>query len=177
LSALRRCAAEPVWAARYSGEVEVWLDLIGYTGDMAAEAEALRNQAIGVLATAGKWREAGRVLSRVDSPDPQMAGTILENVGRRLEAAEEFERAGLPGDALRNWRESGKLNRSVRLAEGEEKADLQWVVELENLVSRRPVRLEARLNDTEKKSLNKTLQSARTPLRRRPRSRGQEGLF
>ena len=177
LSALRRCAAEPAWAARYSGEVEVWLDLIGYTGDMAAEAEVLRNQAIGVLATAGKWREAGRVLSRVDSPDPQMAGTILENVGRRLEAAEEFERAGLPGDALHNWRESGKFNRAVRLAEGEEKADLQWVVELEDLVARRPVRLEARLNDTEKKNLNKTLQSARTPLRRRPRSRQQDRLF
>jgi hypothetical protein len=106
-----------------------------------------------------------------------MAGTILENVGRRLEAAEEFERAGLPGDALRNWRESGKLNRSVRLAEGEEKADLQWVVELEDLVARRPVRLEARLNDTEKKSLNKTLQSARTPLRRRSRSGQQDRLF
>lgn len=177
LGALRRCAADPAWAAHYSGDVEVWLDLIGYTGDMAAEAEALRNQAIRVLATAGKWREADRVLSRLDSPDPKMSGTILENVGRKLEAANEFERARLTGDALRNWRESGKLNRAVRLAKGEEKADLQWIVEMEKLAARRPVRLEARLSDAEKKRLNKMLQSARTPLRRRPRARRQEGLF
>ena len=177
LGDLRRCAAEPAWAARYSGDVEAWLDLIGYTGDMAAEAEALRKKAVGVLAEAGKWREADRVLSRLDSPDPKLAGTILENLGRKLEAAEEFERAGLPGEALRNWRESGKLDRAIRLAEGEEKADLQWIVEMEKLAARRPVRLEARLKDAEKKRLNKTLQSARTPVRRRPGARRQEGLF
>ena len=177
LGDLRRCAAEPAWAARYSGDVEAWLDLIGYTGDMAAEAEALRTKAVGALAEAGKWREADRVRSRLESPDPKLSGTILENLGRKLEAAEEFERAGLPGEALRNWRESGKLDRAIRLAEGEEKADLQWIVEMEKLAARRPVRLEARLKDAEKKRLNKTLQSARTPVRRRPGARRQEGLF
>ena len=177
LRELRRCAAEPAWAAEYSGEVEVWLDLVGYTGDGAAEAEALRNKAIGALAAAGKWKEANRVLSRLDAPDPKLAGTILENVGRRVEAAEVFERAELPGDALRNWRASGRLDRAVRLAEGQDKADLQWIAELEDLVARRPKRLEARLNDTEKTSLNKTLQSARTPVRRRSRAQRQEGLF
>ena len=174
---LRRCAAEPAWAAEYSGEVEVWLDLVGYTGDGAAEAEALRNKAVGALAAAGKWKEANRVLSRLDAPDPKLAGTILENVGRRVEAAEVFERAELPGDALRNWRASGKLDRAVRLAEGGEKADLQWIVELEKLVARRPVRLEARLKDAEKKRLNKTLKSARTPVRRRPDVQRQDRLF
>ena len=177
LRSLRRCAADPAWAARFSEDVEAWLDLIGYTGDTAAEAEGLRNRAVGTLAAAGKWREAERVLSRLDSRDPQMVGTILENLGRKLEAAEEFEQAGLPGDALRNWRESGKLDRAVRLADGEEKADLQWIVEMEKLVARRPVRLEARLKDAEKKRLNKTLQAARAPLRRRPKAQRQEGLF
>ncbi len=177
LRELRRCAAEPEWAAEYSGDVEVWLDLVGYTGDGAAEAEALRKKAVGTLTEAGKWKEADRVLSRLDSPDPKLAGTILEHLGRRRAAAREFERAGLPEDALRNWRESGKVNRAVRLADGREKADLQWIVEMEELVARRPVRLESRLKDAEKKRLNKTLQSARTPVRRRPGAQRQDRLF
>ena len=177
LEALRRCAADPSWAPRYAGDVEAWLDLIGYTGDMAMEAEALRSNAIDALARAGKWTEADKVLSLVASPNPCLAGTILEKVGRKTEAAEAFELAGMPKDALRNWRDSGRIDKAVRLAEGEEKADLQWLVDMQELISQRPLRIQDRLDDSEKKRLNKMLRSAQTPARPRRKPPASGGLF
>ena len=178
LEDLHRCASDSAWAVRYAGDVEIWLDLIGFTGDMAAKAEELRQTATDRLVRAKKWKDADRVLSRLGSPDPRLAGTILERVGRRSEAAEAFERAGLPRDALRNWRHSGRLDRAVPLADGEEKADLKWLLDVEGLIAQRPPHVEDRLSGAEKRRLNQVLQSARTPIRRRRgKANGQGSLF
>ncbi len=177
LRALHGCSADPRWAVGYAGHVEAWLDLIGYTGDMALAAAALRRRATESLAEAGKWDDADRVLSSLDAPDPHLAGTILEKVGKSAEAAEAYERAGLRDDALRNWRESGRLDRAVRLAEGEERTDLRWLLDMQSLIASRPDNIEARLNDAERMTLNRALESARTKApRSSPPSAGQAGL-
>ena len=33
----------------------------------------------------------------------------------------------MPGDALRNWRAAGKWQQAVRLADGQERSDLEWL--------------------------------------------------
>ena len=161
LRALHGCSADPDWAGQYAGEVEAWLDLIGYTGDMAIAAAALRRRAAESLAESGMWNDAERVLQSLDSPDPQLAGTILEHVGKTTGAAEAYERAGLIGDALRNWRESGRLDRAIRLARGEDRMDLQWLLDMQRLIAMRPSNVEARLNAAERRMLNTALDAAR----------------
>ena len=57
--------------------------------------------------------------------------------GRLEEAAETFEAADMPADALRSWRAAGKWQQAVRLAGGRERSDLEWLVALATLVRRR----------------------------------------
>ena len=58
--------------------------------------------------------------------------------GRLEEAAETFEAADMPADALRNWRGAGKREQASRLAEEQERSDLEGLVELDALIRRRP---------------------------------------
>ena len=59
----------------------------------------------------------------------------------------------MPPDALRNWRAAGKWQQAVRLAEGQERSDLQWLVELDTLVRRRPAGQRKRLTRGERDCL------------------------
>ena len=178
LRALHDCAANPSWADRYEDDVEVWLELVGHTSDIANEAEVLCNEAFRTLVDARKWNAAGRLLRSMRSPDPASQGRVLENLNRKWEAAIAFERAGLSNDALRNFRESGKLDEALRLAEGQVKTDLQWIKEMDDLVRRRPLHLDHRLSDFEKKALNKTLAAARAKIvKRKGSGKDQGSLF
>ena len=42
----------------------------------------------------------------------------------------------MPADALRKWHVAGKWEQAVRLAEGPNRTDLEWLVELESLIRR-----------------------------------------
>ena len=65
----------------------------------------------------------------------------------------------MPADALRNWRAAGKWQQAVRLADGQERSDLEWLVELDTLVRRRPAGQRKRLTAGERECLVQLLDS------------------
>jgi len=122
--AVETFASDTTAAAAYAGDVQGWLKLTGYAGDAAATARALRCQAVDTLTDGGETLAAAQVLTAVKPPDLARLGRLREVQGRLDEAAETFEAADMPADALRNWRTAGKWQQAVRLAEGQERSDL-----------------------------------------------------
>ena len=136
--AIQTCAGDPATAAAYAGDIEGWLKLTGYAGDAATTARALRCRAVDTLTDAGQTQAAAKVLDAVKPPDLARLGRLREVQGRLEDAAGTFEAAKMPADALRNWRAAGKWEQALRLAEGQERRNLGWLVELDALVRRRP---------------------------------------
>ena len=155
--AVETFSTAPGAAGAFAGDVEGWLDLTGYAGDAAARARALRCGAADALVDAGETLAAERVLLVVKPPDPARLGRLREAEGRLEEAAETFETADMPADALRNWRTAGKWEQAVRLAEGAERTDLEWLVELDALIGRRPPQQRKRLTVSERERLGRLL--------------------
>ena len=147
------CASDTTAAAAYAGDIEGWLKLTGYAGDAAALARALRCRAVDTLTDGGETLAAAQVLTAVKPPDLARLGRLREVQGRLHEAAETFEAAEMPADALRNWRAAGKWQQAVRLAEGQERSDLAWLVELDTLVRRRRAGQRRRLTGGERECL------------------------
>ena len=162
--AIDRFGAAPDTAEAFAGDVEGWLGLTGYAGDAAGRARTLRCRAADALIEAGEMRSAERVLLSVDPPDLPRIGRLRESEGRLEEAADTFERAGLAADALRNWRNAGKWERAVELVEGAARTDLEWLVEMDALVRRRPAKQRKRLTAGERDRLGRLLETvARRP--------------
>ena len=159
-------AGEPGEAAAYAGDVEGWLQLTGYAGDAPAKARALRCRAVDALSAAGEALGAAQVLAAVDPPDLARLGRLREAQGRLEDAAETFEQAEMPAEALRNWRNAGNWEQAVRLAAGAERSDLEWLVDLDAVVRRRPAEHRKRLTAGERQRLVQTLDS----VERLPRS-------
>ena len=113
---------------------------------------------------------ATQILAAVKPPDLARLGRLREVQGRLDEAAQTFEAADMPADALRNWRAAGKWQQAVRLADGQERSDLEWLVELDTLVRRRPAGQRKRRTGGERECLVQLLdtverlpRSGRTP--------------
>lgn len=138
-------------APRFAGDVEAWLDLTGFAGDTAAEARRLRIRAFDALLDADLWDAAEATLARVAPPDDHRAGRLAERRGDHIAAAEAFERAGSPVDALRNWRTAGDWRRALACIDddGPERRDLGWLADLEALLTARPMRHGERLTPAE----------------------------
>ena len=102
----------------------------------------------------------------VKPPDLARLGRLREAQGRLEDAAETYEVAEMPADALRNWRAAGKWEQAVRLAEGQVRSDLEWLVELETLTRRRPAGQRKRLTTGEREHLVQLLDT----VERLPRS-------
>ena len=171
LKSLHQCAGEKSLARRFSGDVETWLDLIGYTGDRTAEAEKLREEALQTLIEAKQWKYADSVLANSKSEDYETRGRIKEQVRQYTEAAEAFELAHKPERALPNWRNAGRFDRAVRLAKGQEKTDLQWLIRMEELVAERPDQAQKRFTNSEKRSFNRMLNRAKMPETRKRKTK------
>ena len=171
--AIRGCAGDLSFAHRFEGRFEPILEVAGIVGDVAKEARRLRGSALDVLADAGEFQSAARVLKFVESPEPRHLGIVSEGTGRYSVAAEAFERAGMPEDALRNWRKGGQFEKALRHATRKTKADLQWMIRTEKLMKRRPDRIQDRLTVAERKRLAR---ATRMPMRKKLSSaRGRRG--
>jgi len=102
----------------------------------------------------------------VKPPDLARLGRLREAQGRLEDAAETYEVTEMPADALRSWRAAGKWEQAARLAEGQVRRDLEWLVELEAVTRRRPAGQRKRLTAGERKRLVQLLDS----IERLPRS-------
>ncbi|MDE0659920.1 MAG: hypothetical protein OXI79_09775 [Gammaproteobacteria bacterium] len=154
--ALREHAGNPDTAGHYAGDVEGWLRLTGYTGDIAGEARRLRVLAVEALIEHDP-DAADRTLKKVVPEDTRLVARVREAQGRFDEAAEAFERAEMPEDALRTWRMAGRWERAIRLAEGTERADLEWLGDLQRTVEEQPTDLGERLTPGERERLQRVV--------------------
>ena len=105
-------------------------------------------------------------------PDLPRLGRLRETQRRLEEAAEAYARAGAGRDVLRVWRNAGAWERAVELAQGEVRADLDWLIELERLIERRPRQQNKRLRNAERDRLEKLLDAVQ---KRPPRKRTGAG--
>ena len=151
-SAIEHHAAIPSEASQFAGDVEGWLELTAYPGTAADEARRLRIVAAEALID-HNTEAADRVLATVAPEEPRLVARLLEAQGRFDEAARTFERAEMPRDALRAWRMAGRWEQAARLAEGTERHDLEWLLELEGAVFRRPERVGQRMTNAENERL------------------------
>jgi hypothetical protein len=152
-------ATESATASKFTNQVERWLEAAGFVGDVTAEARRLRTRSIDTLLAARRLADAEAVLACIDPEDPARTGRLREAQGRRREAAEAFERADEKHDALRNWRALGQWGPAARLAFGTEQRDLDWLVELEVVMHRRPAHHADRLTPAEKQRLSELVAS------------------
>ena len=104
-----------------------------------------------------KHKTADRLLGLAGASEPMQRAMTAENRGRHSEAGAAFEDAGMPAEALRNWRLAAELEKALRLAKGEAKADLQWLALTELLMSRRPEGIQDRLTAAERRRLSKAM--------------------
>lgn len=171
-SALRGCAVDADTALRLVGNVEGFLGVAGFMGDLGEEAGSLRHAAVDALADASRFKAADRVLKRLKSPEPRQVAIVSEGLGRHPQAGAAFEAAGRPHDALLNWRKAGEYEKALPHARGQARADLQWMMRAEKLMHRRPPEIQDRLTVAERKRLAK---ATRMPVRRRPRPSPDRG--
>ncbi len=169
---LHSSASDPQWAQRFNTtEVEGWLRLTGYEGDVAAKARLLRGSAFDALVKAADWgrARAGRkallkaaesLLERI-GPDFNRLGRLREAQDRPEDAAEAYTRAHAPAEVLRVWRRHGRWERAVEFAQDGVRADLKWLVDLDRLIARRPAQQNERLHDVELDRLETLLDTVR----------------
>lgn len=146
-----------VTAKNFSKDVESWLSITGYIGDIKSEGRLLRCKAVDTLIEARDLQSADQVLARIHPDDHQRIGRLREMQGNFQEAAAAFEQAGASNDALRNWRMGGRWENSIHLADGDEKKDLEWLVEITKLMEQRPSKHVERLTLAEQKRLKELL--------------------
>lgn len=157
---IEECAGTAPSAKEFAGDVGAWLALTGFAGDATGEARRLRCTAVDTLLSAQELGAAEAVLARVEPVDAMRTGRLREAQGRHEDAAEAFETAGAPEDALRNWREAGNWERALSLARGRDEAqvkDLGWLVDLQNLRERLPAKLTNRLTKGDEARLSELL--------------------
>ena len=125
-------------------------------------------------ATPARRKRLGRAeaLLATIAPDLPRLGRLREAQQRPEDAAVAYQRAGAHKDVLRVWRNGGAWERAVELAQGEVRADLDWLIELERLVDRRPAQQNKRLRNGERDRLEKLLDTVQ---KRPPRKRSASG--
>jgi hypothetical protein len=158
-SALREVSVRADSAKAFTDDVERWLEIVGYAGDHAAEAQRLRQGAFDALLKGGFKVDAEAVLDAMASADPIRTGRLREAQGRHEAAAVAFESAAEQSDALRNWRAAGLWERALGCAESGTDGDLRWLVEADQLMQRRPELLDQRLTLAERSRLKTLLRN------------------
>lgn len=169
---LRTSASDPEWAERFnSADVEGWLRMTGYEGDVAATSRQMRSTAFDTLLKAAGWpqtrskhaellKSAESLLDRIGT-DFMRLGRLREAQDRPEDAATAYARADAPEEVLRVLRQHGKWEPAVEFAQGEVRADLEWLVDLEHLIARRPLQQNERLYAGELDHLESLLDSVR----------------
>ena len=155
LAALRASTDKASTAARFSRDVQAWLRMIGFVGNADKEARELRLRAFDTLIAAERVRDAGAVLRLVKPPDAACSGLLSEHLGRPAEAAQHYEKADKPADALRTWRRAGEWEKAIVHARGKEKKDLAWLISVEKVAGRRPSGIENRMTTQERAKLTR----------------------
>ncbi len=158
---LETLAQRPGEAGVMIGDVEAWLRVIEYPGDVPAKARALRHAAVEALIEGGALEDADAVAACMRPRDRGLQARLYEAHGRFAEAAAGFEKLGARADAHRCYRAAGDWRRALQTrAAGDDAQDLRWLAKVEQVLGDRPLALSARLTDAERERLVALLDSA-----------------
>jgi hypothetical protein len=147
-----------------------------YSIFVPAETESrtarLREKAIEALMHMGKESAALRILREMSDPPAKLIAQCHEGMGELTTAAEEYLRAGSPGDALRCYRQIPDFNKTIDLVEtlGEHPAreSLLWLRRVRDLASERPAEFPKVILPPEKKLLEEILETSLGASRKKP---------
>ncbi len=128
-TALDQYTAVSAEAGQFSGNVEGWLRLLGYVGDIAAKARQLRGAAADTLIHKGNTKGAEQILKQIEPPALLRLGRLREMQGRLEEASKAFEQAGSTEDVKRieiaklaqapSWEDEAKENGDAKADRGQ----------------------------------------------------------
>lgn len=146
---------EPGAALAFNNQVEDWLTILGYTGDIEQDTWSLRWYAADTLLKHGKIPESKQVLASMDPPDGTLLGRYYEAQGEFKNAAAWFEWGNSLEDAVRNWKKDGdwaKLIEHDKSLSPEDKGSLDWLSGLQSHIGKLPGELTGQiLHDTQGK--------------------------
>ena len=94
-SGIQRAASDPDHAGRFAGEVDRWLDLSGYAGDLRTRADELRLAAFETLLEGDGTEPARKMLDCVETATAARAAEVAESQRRWMSAVLLYERAGI----------------------------------------------------------------------------------
>ena len=170
---LRNGLAKGAESARHAGAYRVqnikrWLTVTGSKGDTEARTTELARKAVDyLLAMASsaeendeqrkRLREAMVVLQSLGG-EPLREGRLHETSGDLDRAMRAYREAGSKGDMMRVRRRRAQWEEAVIEAEGQEKADLEWLLGLERYVEARPTGQNDRLHTAERERIARTLE-------------------
>jgi hypothetical protein len=155
-------ATDSRFAESFKGNVEGWLKITeSLARDPKSIAQKLRKKAFDTMLEHRDLVAAESILSRLHPEDHLRVGKLKEAQELWEDAAKAFEKAKSFANAYRNWRSSGKWKEAFRLAKGDEKAELRWMMDVEAMLGKPPKKLGESITEKERMRLNKLLEDAR----------------
>jgi hypothetical protein len=147
-----------------------------YSIFVPSEAESrtarLREKAIEALMHMGNEKAALRILREMPEPPAKLIAQCHEGMGELATAAEEYLRAGSPGDALRCYRQIPDFDKTIELVEAmgnhPARESLVWLRRMRDLASERPAEFPKTILPAEKKLLEEILETSLGASRKRP---------
>jgi tetratricopeptide (TPR) repeat protein len=132
--------------------------------DRAARTERLRQRAIQLLIRDKRFASALDALHALPERQPKLEAVCLEGLGDFRGAAECYRTAGQLKEALNCYRSVPDLECALRvvreLGEHPAASSLEWMRQLQELVSKRPVKFTKVVTPAEKKILEELLERA-----------------
>ena len=163
--------------------VLAWLNALEIE-DWVAKASTITDRAFYHLIAEGAARDQGddraKMLNRAEAilatldDDPGKTALIEELEGRPNEALRQYTRAGAAAEAKRVIAENGLWEEAGQL-DGDERADSEWLLQLEKVVDAMPEGLPGRLSEGDRQRLGKRAGTGVERLLRTQRSHGQAG--
>ncbi len=108
LESLARHAGDADAADRFSGNVEIWLDICEYADDRADHARGLRRKAAKTLLAADRAESAGPVIEKIDPEDLRLSALHAEKLAMWDKAIELYRKDGADDDVRRVEQQAAK---------------------------------------------------------------------
>ncbi len=148
LKGLSNAAEDVRRAGCFTAPIDRVLDRAGVDAPVE-RTRGMAQTAVDTLTAGGSIKRATQVWEKWIPGDSSRYARILEASEKLEKAARIYERIDESDSALRCWRRLGNVEEAVRLANGQEKADLEWLGEFLSVMERRPRGHEKRTTPTE----------------------------
>ena len=149
---LRSLSTDPNHAELYDGELEKWLSLCGFKGDIQVETKQLRTSACEALIEKKRIAQAKKVFRKIRPINRPLLAKIRETEENHAKAARIYEKIGDIQNATNNWRLAGCWEK-VTSQSSQEAEDIEWILALQTHLQKAPSDIERRLTQIERQIL------------------------